>query len=336
MPLDTGAVTDFDIAGGGAALDSRASGSRGDIRRSQRVILEGDNIGQSLRMIREARGLSIDAVAEMTRIRPSYIAAIEASDMANLPSRPFAIGYVRAYAQALDLDADQVVARFKAEAPDHDASLHTPIGVRHNKPSRFGPMAGVAGALLIALIGWNVARHAMAEGQAAKPKPFRQVPVAQIKPATGVVSVGAPLPPPAEATAPKAYEPPGMAAAAAGAPADTAAVARTAATNAAPSDSDTPPVGSPFVAAGKIYGDPQSGAGLILQASRPTALTVHGAGGAVYFTAFLAAGEAWRAPASVKGLSVDVGSPQSVSAYVGGVSKGPLKDPTTALGQFGG
>ncbi len=332
MPLDTGAVTTFDLAGGGSAAGSAASA-----RRSLRVVLEGDNIGQSLRMIREARGLSIDAVAEMTRIRPSYIAAIEASDMASLPSRPFAIGYVRAYAQALDLDADAIIARFKAEAPDHDATLHTPIGVRHNKPRRFGPMAGVAAALLVALIGWNIARHAVAKEETARPKAVRQAPMAQIKPVTGVVSVGAPLPPPPEATTPKAYEPPGLAAAVAGkSSADSSAATVAAAAAAAAADSGAPPVGSPFVAAGKIYGAPQAGAGLVLQATKPTALTVHGAGGAVYFTAFLAAGEAWRAPPSVKGLSVDVGSPQAVSAYVAGVSRGPLKDPTTSLSQFGG
>ncbi|MBS0412321.1 MAG: helix-turn-helix domain-containing protein [Proteobacteria bacterium] len=324
MPLDTGAVTDFDVAGAGSAM-----GSPGSARRSQRVILEGDNIGQSLRMIREARGLSIDAVAEMTRIRPSYIAAIEASDMASLPSRPFAIGYVRAYAQALDLDADSVVARFKAEAPEHDASLRTPVGVRHNMPRRFGPMAGVAAALMIALIGWNVARHAMAQNEAGQPRQVRQVPVAQIKPATGVVSLGAPLPPPPEATTPKPYVPPGMLDQGAPAASPAAIAAQAAA------DANAPPIGSPFIQAGKIYGDPTPGPGLILQATKGTTLTVHGAGGAIYFTAFLKAGEAWRAPAQVKGLAVDVGAPAAVSAYVAGVSRGPLKDPTTSLAQYG-
>ena len=63
---------------------------------------------------------------------------------------------------------------------------------------------------------------------------------------------------------------------------------------------------------------------------------MHGAGGAIYFTAFLKAGEAWRAPAAVKGLAVDVGAPAAISAYVAGVSRGPLKDPTTSLAQYGG
>lgn len=326
MPLDTGAVTDFDTVGGSPVL-----GSRAEVRRSQRVSLEGETIGQSLRMIREARGLSVDAVAEMTRIRPSYIEAIEQSDMSALPSRPFAIGYVRAYAQALGLDGDAVVARFKAEAPDHDATLRTPVGVRHNKPPRFGPLAGVAGALLLALIGWNVARHAMAANEAAQPHAVRQVPVSQIKPATGVVSLGAPLPPPPEATTPKPYVPPGMIDGGAASPADAAK----AAAERAAADADAPPIGAPFQQNGKIYGDPKPGVGLILQATKGTTLTVHGAGGAIYFTAFLKAGEAWRAPPALKGLAVDAGNPAAVSAYVAGVSRGPLKDPTTSLASYG-
>ncbi|HWA60576.1 MAG TPA: helix-turn-helix domain-containing protein [Caulobacteraceae bacterium] len=279
------------------------------------------NIGAALRDIREARGLSLDDIADVTRVRPGYLAAIEAFDLGALPSRPFAIGYVRAYAQALGLDGDAAVSRFKAEAPSYDNELRTPIGVRHNRPRRFGAVAAVAGVMLAALVGWNVARHAMAEApQAPAPKVVRHLAV--LRPAVGPSQIGAPLPPPPEADTPKTYQTPFVSGDAPPQP-----------VNAAP---PAPPadLGGPFVAQGPVYGAAAPGAGVILQAKGSTSLVVRGAGGAVYFAKQLSPGEAWRAPA-IKGLIVEASSPNSVEAYVGGVSKGLLADPQTPLSKFG-
>jgi cytoskeletal protein RodZ len=293
------------------------------------------HIGDALRMAREARGLSIAQVAESTRVRSGHIAALEAFDLEKLPSRPFAIGYIRAYALALGLDADAVVARFKAEAPEPDSDLHSPIGVRHNMPKRFGSLAAVAVLLCVGVVAWNVARHAMAQPPRARVVANPAAPVITATPPAGPVSLGAPLPAPPEATTPAAYETPGMAAAhAAGGSAD-AAIAAKAAAGVVKVD-DSAQIGRPFVAAGAIYGDAQAASSLILQAEKPTALTVHGKDGSVYFTRFLAAGEAWRAPAVAAGLQVDAANPDAVMVYSAGVAKGHLRQPTTALSAYGG
>ena len=77
---------------------------------------------------RESLDLAIEDIAQATRVRAAHVAALEAFDLDKLPARPFAIGYVRAYALALGLDADAVVARFRAEAPDLDTGLRAPRG----------------------------------------------------------------------------------------------------------------------------------------------------------------------------------------------------------------
>src|SRR5258706_3575904 len=163
MPLDTGAVASFD----GLAKAGHAR-SPVDVE----ITLKTDcDVGEALRTVREARGLSVEQVAAATRVRPAHIAAIENFDIAGLPSRPFAIGYVRAYAQALRLDAEAVVARFKLEAPDPESGLRAPVGVRHESKPRFGSMAAVAVVLALAVVGWYIARHGMPEAprEAASP-----------------------------------------------------------------------------------------------------------------------------------------------------------------------
>ncbi|MFV4677418.1 helix-turn-helix domain-containing protein, partial [Mycobacterium tuberculosis] len=70
-------------------------------------------IGDFLRALREHKGLTLAELAATTRIRRAYLQGIEEGDRSSQPSRPFAIGYVRSYAQALGIDGDAAAARFK-------------------------------------------------------------------------------------------------------------------------------------------------------------------------------------------------------------------------------
>lgn len=55
-------------------------------------------------------------VATSLRIRYPYLEAIEENRFASLPGQTYAIGFVRAYAEYLGLDSDEVVRRYKAES----------------------------------------------------------------------------------------------------------------------------------------------------------------------------------------------------------------------------
>ncbi|MBS0331840.1 MAG: helix-turn-helix domain-containing protein, partial [Proteobacteria bacterium] len=59
----------------------------------------GPDIGSALKAVRESRRLSLETLADMTRVRRAYLADIEAMRLDRLPSRPFTIGYIRAYAE---------------------------------------------------------------------------------------------------------------------------------------------------------------------------------------------------------------------------------------------
>src|SRR5512142_1164051 len=117
MPLDTGAFVED---------------GTGTARRARPTLDPSLPIGGAIKAIRLELGLSLDEVADATRVRVRHLEAIEEDAVDQLPSRPFQIGYVRAYAKTLGLDADSTAARFRAEHPSPDDELKSPVGVRHN------------------------------------------------------------------------------------------------------------------------------------------------------------------------------------------------------------
>jgi cytoskeleton protein RodZ len=65
--------------------------------------------GNKLREAREARSLSLDDVAHVTRIPRSSLSALEESRFDRLPAPVFVRGFIRSYARAVGLDAAVVV-----------------------------------------------------------------------------------------------------------------------------------------------------------------------------------------------------------------------------------
>ena len=65
--------------------------------------------GESLRQEREARGRTIEEMAEATGIRPHLLAALEQGAFDALPGRGFGKLYIRAYAEVLGFDPRPVI-----------------------------------------------------------------------------------------------------------------------------------------------------------------------------------------------------------------------------------
>jgi cytoskeleton protein RodZ len=101
-------------------------------------------VGGLLRATRLRHGLSLNDVAAALRIRRDYLDAIEHGRAESLPAPAYAIGFVRSYAAALGLDAEEVARRYRAEiglAAKRKPDLRFPVPV----PERGVP----AGALVI-------------------------------------------------------------------------------------------------------------------------------------------------------------------------------------------
>lgn len=73
-----------------------------------------DELGTILREARQARGLTLEDVAQVTRIRVRYLEALEEGRYDVLPTPVHVRGFLRNYALYLDLEPDPLIARYGA------------------------------------------------------------------------------------------------------------------------------------------------------------------------------------------------------------------------------
>ncbi|MDV7339775.1 DUF4115 domain-containing protein [Terasakiella sp. A23] len=76
---------------------------------------QGPGVSELLKTTRERAGQELKTVADVLRIRYVYLEAIEDGRFEDLPGKTYVVGFVRAYAEHLGLDAEEVVKRFKDE-----------------------------------------------------------------------------------------------------------------------------------------------------------------------------------------------------------------------------
>lgn len=90
-------------------------GGADDDDAAQMTEFKQESVGKLLRRTREKHGQSLRAIADALCIRPAYLEAIEAGRYEELPGAPYAMGFLRSYAEFLSLDAEHVLLRFKEE-----------------------------------------------------------------------------------------------------------------------------------------------------------------------------------------------------------------------------
>lgn len=108
-----------------------------------------EEIGRALKDAREARGISLQAIADHTRITMRHLRAIEAGEVSELPELFYVRGFLKKYAELVGLPPDRVA----------DAYAPAPIPVPTQPPVRvsLGPFAyhvvvalALAGAIALA------------------------------------------------------------------------------------------------------------------------------------------------------------------------------------------
>ncbi len=120
-------------------------------------------VGGELRAARLQYGWDLEAVAASLRIRVAYLEAVEAGRVADLPGNAYALGFLRTYATALGLDADEMCRRFRAEVAE--VNTKTELTFPAPVPERGVPAGAVIllGVVLAvgAYVGWyHLAEHA--------------------------------------------------------------------------------------------------------------------------------------------------------------------------------
>lgn len=113
-----------------------------------------ESIGRYLKRTRESRAMSVEEVARATRIPAASIERIEADHFDDLPGEVFARGFLKAYARAVSLPVEDVLARYTAS---RRVSYVTPLPIsapaKRSQSKRFG----VAIAFVLLLILFTLA-----------------------------------------------------------------------------------------------------------------------------------------------------------------------------------
>lgn len=111
-------------------------------------------LGDALREQRERMGVTMLQAAEDTRIREKFLRAIESGDYQSLPGTVYTKGFLRNYAEYLNLDAEEMVALYTGERggsePLRSFSPMKPLVKRSFifTPTVLGPVVVLAGVLL--------------------------------------------------------------------------------------------------------------------------------------------------------------------------------------------
>jgi cytoskeleton protein RodZ len=114
------------------------------------------SVSESLRGRRIECGLEVEYVAQILKIRPAILIAIENGRFDELPGPAYAVGFVRSYATYLGLDAEALVVRFKTETSEiaRRPHLEFPLPLRDSRVPT-GPLLIIC--VLLAVItygGW--------------------------------------------------------------------------------------------------------------------------------------------------------------------------------------
>lgn len=135
------------MARGGAAKEA----ANDTIRTELKTVVDNRTVGEILTEARVARGMDYADVAAQLRIRRTYIEAIEEGRLGDLPGSTYAIGFVRTYAEMMDLDVPKVVAKFKQEAAEFED--RTQLVFPEPMPGSRGPTVSVIVIAVLMLAG---------------------------------------------------------------------------------------------------------------------------------------------------------------------------------------
>lgn len=86
-------------------------------------------VGQILQSARLQKKLELADVSRITKIRPQFLVSIEADDYSHLPSGAVARGFIRNYAEFLDLAPFQLLAVFRRDFVENQHGQIVPRGM---------------------------------------------------------------------------------------------------------------------------------------------------------------------------------------------------------------
>jgi cytoskeleton protein RodZ len=115
-----------------------------------------ENFGLHLKHERELRGVSLEEIAESTRIHIRFLEALESNDLDQLPGEVFIKGYIRSYARVIGFDSEEMVNVYdesvsgnRKEEPEKVATVNDKAPAGKNRVAGY-----IFGGAALAAIVW--------------------------------------------------------------------------------------------------------------------------------------------------------------------------------------
>jgi cytoskeleton protein RodZ len=158
------------------------------------------SLGTWLRTQREARGVSLAAVAESSKISTRHLEALEGDHFDALPAPVFVRGFLREYARIVGLDADEVVNFYLLVVPAKPPPITAEKSPKGDRKSVAGPSwlgyGLLVGAILTLFLGIAGAISFWAKRHSSRPPAIVAAPRAEVPPPAAVRQPAAAAPAP--------------------------------------------------------------------------------------------------------------------------------------------
>ncbi|MCP3806109.1 helix-turn-helix domain-containing protein [Paenibacillus sp. Lou8.1] len=107
-------------------------------------------LGQQLKEARLQKGLSLDDVQEMTKIRKRYLEAIETGDYKVLPGSFYVRAFIKTYAETVGLNPDEILEGHQSNVPEPEpeAVMEPVTQKRSSRPATIGNLKWLPTALM--------------------------------------------------------------------------------------------------------------------------------------------------------------------------------------------
>ncbi|TQS75492.1 helix-turn-helix domain-containing protein [Ornithinibacillus gellani] len=114
-------------------------------------------IGSKLKEARETKGISLDTLQETTKIQKRYLIAIEEGNFNILPGKFYARAFIKEYAVAVGLDANELLESYKDELPnqaEEETTQYTRIqrSRRDSNPQKNSALFSIIPTIIVVIL----------------------------------------------------------------------------------------------------------------------------------------------------------------------------------------
>ena len=115
-----------------------------------------ETLGDYLKDKREAQNITLEEVAQATRIRKTILEAVENNQFDRIPAQVFAQGFIKSYAAYLELDESEAIKRYTAAMDALEAEKGPEEEVAPIHPQRNLPIRKIVLVAIVLIVVFNI------------------------------------------------------------------------------------------------------------------------------------------------------------------------------------